>query len=218
LQDGRLQDFSPEGAPRAPSSCQIPQWSNPQCLNLSVSHSPPTACRHTVAGPLSLPSQGCFSPFPHGTGSLSVAREYLALRDGPRSFPRDFSCPAVLRVRTQPACTAFVYRALTVSGRSFQIVRLAGRLVTGRPCGPVRSFNPDRQARRFGLFRVRSPLLAESLLFSLPPGTEMVHFPGLSSAALWIQAGISRHDPRGVAPFGHRRVNACLRLTDAYRS
>src|SRR5215212_10994500 len=33
----------------------------------------------------------------------------------------------------------------------------------------------------FRLFRVRSPLLAESLLFSLPPGTEMVHFPGLSS-------------------------------------
>ena len=31
--------------------------------------------------------------------------------------------------------------------------------------------------RRFGLFRVRSPLLAESLLFSLPVGTEMVHFP-----------------------------------------
>jgi hypothetical protein len=36
------------------------------------------------------------------------------------------------------------------------------------------------QARWFGLFRVRSPLLAESLLFSFPPGTEMVHFPGLS--------------------------------------
>src|SRR5213594_3536483 len=37
-----------------------------------------------------------FSPFPHGTGSLSVTREYLALRDGPRRFPPDFTCPAVL--------------------------------------------------------------------------------------------------------------------------
>src|SRR5215510_12447328 len=37
-----------------------------------------------------------FSPFPHGTCSLSVTREYLALRDGPRRFPPDFSCPAVL--------------------------------------------------------------------------------------------------------------------------
>ena len=44
-----------------------------------------------------------------------------------------------------------------------------------------------------GYFRVRSPLLAESLLFSVPPGTEMVHFPGLSSAALWIQAEILRY-------------------------
>src|SRR5262245_9867281 len=67
-------------------------------LRLPSGHSPPTACRHTVAGTLSLPSQGFFSPFPHGTGSLSVAREYLALRDGPRRFPRDFTCPAVLRV------------------------------------------------------------------------------------------------------------------------
>src|ERR1041384_4997050 len=41
-----------------------------------------------------------------------------------------------------------------------------------------------------GSIRVRSPLLAESLLFSVPPGTEMVHFPGLSSAVLWIQTEI----------------------------
>src|SRR5690349_6838696 len=43
----------------------------------------PTACRHTVSGPLSLPSPGFFSPFPRGTSSLSVDQEYLALGDGP---------------------------------------------------------------------------------------------------------------------------------------
>ena len=32
-----------------------------------------TPCRHRVSGSISLPSQGFFSPFPHGTGSLSVA-------------------------------------------------------------------------------------------------------------------------------------------------
>jgi hypothetical protein len=42
------------------------------------------------------PHQGFFSPFPHGTCSLSVTREYLALRDGPRRFPPDFTCPVVL--------------------------------------------------------------------------------------------------------------------------
>ena len=42
----------------------------------------PTACRHTVSGSFSLPCSGFFSPFPHGTGSLSVSEEYLALPDG----------------------------------------------------------------------------------------------------------------------------------------
>ena len=44
----------------------------------------PTACRRTVSGTISLPCKGYFSPFPHGTGSLSVTKEYLAFRDGPR--------------------------------------------------------------------------------------------------------------------------------------
>ena len=45
-----------------------------------------------------------------------------------------------------------------------------------------------------GYIRVRSPLLAESLLFSVPPGTEMVHFPGLSSPPYgfrWRYSGMS---------------------------
>ena len=33
---------------------------------------------------------------------------------------------------------------------------------------------------RFRLFPLRSPLLRESLMLSLPPGTEMVHFPGFA--------------------------------------
>ena len=57
----------------------------------------PTACRRTVSGSLSLPCSGCFPPFPHGTGPLSVFREYLALRVGPRCFGQDSSCPALLR-------------------------------------------------------------------------------------------------------------------------
>ena len=56
----------------------------------------PTACTRTVSGSISLPSPGFFSPFPHGTGSLSVGREYLALEDGPPIFRQDFTCPALL--------------------------------------------------------------------------------------------------------------------------
>ena len=58
----------------------------------------PTACRHMGSGSVSLPCSGCFSPFPHGTGSLSVSREYLALPDGPGRFTQDSSCPALLRI------------------------------------------------------------------------------------------------------------------------
>lgn len=56
----------------------------------------PTACTYTVSGSISLPSQGFFSPFPHGTGSLSVSQEYLALEDGPPIFRQDNTCPALL--------------------------------------------------------------------------------------------------------------------------
>ena len=43
------------------------------------------------------PLPGFFSPFPHGTGSLSVMHLYLALDDGPPGFLQDFSCLVVLR-------------------------------------------------------------------------------------------------------------------------
>ena len=42
-------------------------------------------------------------------------------------------------------------------------------------------------AHRFRLFPVRSPLLGESRLFSLPPGTEMFQFPGFALQGLCIQ-------------------------------
>ena len=152
-------------------------------------HSPPTACRYTVSGTISLPSQGFFSPFPHGTGSLSVAREYLALRDGPRGFSRDFSCPAILRYLSSKPSPC----QLPGCHRLWPIVpdRSTNMLVGNSPASrPDRSYNPIVQARWFGLIRVRSPLLAESLLFSLPVGTEMVHFPTFSSHRLWIQRRI----------------------------
>ena len=62
----------------------------------------PTACRRTVSGTISLPCLGCFSPFPHGTGSLSVSEEYLALPDGAGRFRQDFSGPALLRILLVP--------------------------------------------------------------------------------------------------------------------
>ena len=71
----------------------------------AVSKPKPQPClRPLVSGwfqVLFIPRQGCFSPFPHGTSSLSVVREYLALGGGPPGFPQDFSCPAVLGHRSR---------------------------------------------------------------------------------------------------------------------
>ena len=66
---------------------------------------PPTACRRSVSGTVSLPSSGCFSPFPHGTGSLSVSKEYLAFGGGPPIFRQDFTCPALLNMSSKASYT-----------------------------------------------------------------------------------------------------------------
>ena len=78
----------------------------------------PTDCRHSVSGSLSLPSSGCFSPFPHGTCSLSVTEEYLGLEGGPPTFKQDFTCPALLE---DPA-PFYPYGAVTRSRPPFQTV------------------------------------------------------------------------------------------------
>ena len=80
----------------------------------------PTACRHPVSGAISLPSSGCFSPFPHGTCSLSVGNEYLGLEGGPPMFRQDFTCPALL----EASIRHYPYGAVTRYGHSFQSVLL----------------------------------------------------------------------------------------------
>ena len=115
-----------------------------------ATHSPPTACRQTVSGSISLPSPGFFSPFPHGTGSLSVAREYLALEGGPSGFPRGFTCPVVLGYAGQRDQCDFVYRAFTFCGGSFQSLQLSPDFVTLRG-SPTSAPQPRTGFRQSGL-------------------------------------------------------------------
>ena len=149
-----------------------------------------------VSGSLSLPSSGCFSPFPHGTGSLSVSREYLALPDGPGGFAQDYSCPALLRIPLRP---------VSLRVRNYHPLRLNFPEHSTRNHGPITwSYYPgDAQVRRrFGLFPGRSPLLGESLLFSLPRGTKMFQFPRFASSHNMMMtvlqtAGLSHSEIRG---------------------
>ena len=103
-----------------------------------------------------------YSPFPHGTGSLSLTRLYLALADGPACFRQDFSCLAVLRI-------PLGFPWISVTGLSPSSAGLSIPFSYPRSCH-VMVLQP-RSLDRFGLLPFRSPLLRESLLFSFPPAT-----------------------------------------------
>ena len=69
-----------------------------------------------VSGSISLRYSRFFSPFPHGTGSLSVSQEYLALPDGAGRFRQGVSDPALLRILLGYNMLT-LYGAITLYGR-----------------------------------------------------------------------------------------------------
>ena len=99
---------------------------------------------------------------------------------------------------------------VSATGLSPSVARLSRRLAYEIPVlnavpQPRRSF-----LRRFGLFRFRSPLLAESSFLSSPRGTKMFHFPRFARTRLFIQRAVRRHYPPWVSPFGNLRIKAWL--------
>ena len=79
-----------------------------------------------------------------------------------------------------------------------------------RPHNTPNTRLPAITCLRFSLFQFRSPLLPESLLFSLPVGTEMFHFPTFPPNALCVQAQVPRLYSEWVSPFGHPRITGRL--------
>src|ERR1700759_2605512 len=75
------------------------------------------------------PSPGYFSPFPHGTGSLSVTREYLGLGGGPPRFTRNFTGSVLLGIPLESRLS-FAYRGITLYADAFQRLPLPKRFVT----------------------------------------------------------------------------------------
>ena len=109
-----------------------------------------------VSGTISLFYSKYFSPFPHGTGSLSVSREYLALPDGPGRFTQNFSCSVLLRIPLGP----FMLRIRDYHPLWWFFPKPSTHIHFPYR-GPTTPILPKQYW--FGLFRVRSPLLAESL-------------------------------------------------------
>ena len=112
------------------------------------------------------------------------------------------------------AARGFGYGAFTLYRRPFQAVPLP----RGDPVSWSR--NPGEQAPRFGLLRVRSPLLAQSLLFSSPAGTEMFHFPASRLDGLFIHPPMTVSSTDGLLHseiLGSKRVCRSPGLIAAYR-
>ena len=152
----------------------------------------------TVSGSISLPSPGFFSPFPHGTGSLSVSKEYLALDDGPPIFNQDFSCPGLL------------VRVLS-SWYSFCI----------RDYHPLRSHFPLRSTT---LYHKSHQALPRSLAATGRISFDFFSFryldvsvPRVRSNNLSIQLLVTIFSYSRVPPFGHLWLNACFQLARAFR-
>ncbi len=124
-------------------------------------------------------------------------------------------------------CTQhFDYGAGTHYGPPFKTVRLYRHITfttrqndTKSPATPGMQRLPAITHTRFSLIRFRSPLLTESLLFSLPVGTEMFHFPTFPLPALYIQAGVTRSHKR-LAGFPHSDTlgsKLAYQFPEAYR-
>ena len=110
------------------------------------------------------------------------------MESGLPRFPPDYTCPVVLRMPLRVR-SAFGYMALTFFSSAFQRIHLAVELVTLL----TRSYNP--QSASTWVWAVPISLAATfgiSVIY-FPPGTEMVHFPGLAHTRLCIQ--------RAVIPF-----------------
>ena len=109
----------------------------------------------------------------------------------------------------------FGYGAFALFGALFQALLLP----ISRPTS--RSRNPKKQAPWFGLVRVRSPLLAQSLcLISFPAGTEMFHFPASRPSGLCVQPEVTASSAAGLLHsdiLGSMRVCRSPKLIAAYR-
>ena len=158
------------------------------------------------SGSISLFCSKCFSPFPHGTCTLSVSKEYLALPDGPGEFGQDSSCPDLLRI---PLClTRLRVRGCHPLRRRFPTPSASRALaiiavLLPRRCRNNGGLGCSPFARRYSGNHVCFLLLQVLRCFS------SLRLPALRHAA---------PSTRRVSPFGHPRINGHLHLPAVFRS
>ena len=159
-----------------------------------------------VSGTISLAFSAFFSPFPHGTSSLSVIQMYLALADGAARFRQGFTGPALLRI---------LLTSFTLHVRAFHpLWGCFPGSFHSRSAGYKKSYNPTPG----------KPKMVWAVSRSLATTWEItVVFSSFS----YLDVSVRRVCPPRkeypdhsgwVAPFGHPRINASLQLPAAFRS
>ncbi len=83
----------------------------------------PSPCKPMISGSISPPLPGYFSPFPHGTSSLSNIKSIQSWQNRTASFPWD-SRPMVLKNNNQEHKGVFIYGTITLFGSASQQIRL----------------------------------------------------------------------------------------------
>lgn len=107
--------------------------------------------------------------------------------------------------------SVFGYGPFTLCGAIFHSLHLTFAL-------PQRAPTTPRASSGFGLFRFRSPLLTESILFLFLRLLRCFTSPGIATLTLCIQIRTWSYYRPQVTPFGNARVKAYLPLSVPYRS
>ena len=147
------------------------------------------------------------------------------MEGGPPCFPQGFTCPVVLWI---PTISPMFY----LQGSYLLWPTFPGSLATSKKLLLV--LNPQLDIRP-STFDLR--LFFERRLSKVQCRVGFGHLPGSLAATSGISidyfssgyldvsvppvplpCGILEHDLKWVAPFGNLRINACLRLPEAYRS
>ena len=161
------------------------------------------------------PLPGCFSPFPHGTSSLSVTR-VLSLGGWSPRVQTAFHGSGPTQELDRRASV------LSPTGRLPSVVRGSTRLRLGPGFGNCRRIGHDpdtsspdpRHATRVRLHMpglgspFRSPLLGESRLISFPRVLRCVSSLACLPAPMYSALNDAALPASGL-PFGDPRVNAC---------
>ena len=124
---------------------------------------------------------------------------YLALGSGLPGFPRDFSCPVVLRIPAGAARISPTGLSPPLADRSRSF---------GYPCRHSRVAGPTTPPPQRGtVWAAPRSLAATRGIVSFPRGTEMFQFPRFPRSGLCVQPVVTRHHAGRVAPFGNPRFS-----------